>query len=59
VGFKVILTSIADFPERGLVVPEIGNAAVPEIVHGKYRIIYQPLPAGRLIIRRLSCKHSR
>ncbi len=33
--------SIAAFPERGRVTPEVGEAAVREIVHGSYRIIYE------------------
>jgi len=31
--------SVASFPERGRVVPEIGKPAVREIIHGPYRII--------------------
>jgi toxin ParE1/3/4 len=33
--------SIATFPEIGRVVPEIGEPAVREIIHGSYRIIYE------------------
>jgi toxin ParE1/3/4 len=33
--------SIASFPELGRLVPEIGEPAVREIIHGKYRIIYE------------------
>jgi plasmid stabilization system protein ParE len=33
--------SIAAFPERGRVLPEIGESAVREIIHGSYRIIYE------------------
>lgn len=33
--------SIAGFPERGRVVPEIGEHFIREIVHGAYRIIYE------------------
>jgi toxin ParE1/3/4 len=33
--------SVAAFPERGRVVPEIGEPAVREILHGTYRIIYE------------------
>ena len=33
--------SIAAFPERGRVVPEIGESAIREIIHGRYRIIYE------------------
>jgi toxin ParE1/3/4 len=31
----------AAFPELGHVVPEIGEPAVREIIHGAYRIIYE------------------
>ena len=41
--------SIADFPERGRVVPEIGDPVVREIVHGKYRIIYELFFAAEFI----------
>jgi toxin ParE1/3/4 len=33
--------SVASFPERGRVVPEIGEPTVREIIHGSYRIIYE------------------
>lgn len=33
--------SIATFPEIGRIVPEIGDPAVREIIHGSYRIIYE------------------
>jgi len=33
--------SVATFPEIGRVVPEIGEPAVREIIHGSYRIIYE------------------
>jgi plasmid stabilization system protein ParE len=41
-GYELIerALSIATFPERGCVVPEIGEASVREIIHGSYRIIY-------------------
>ncbi len=41
--------SVATFPERGRVVPEIGEPAVREIIHGLYRIIYEIFP-GRQIV---------
>jgi len=34
----------AAFPELGRVVPEIGETAVREIIHGAYRIIYEIFP---------------
>ena len=33
--------SLSTFPERGRVVPEIGEPAVREIIHRSYRIIYE------------------
>lgn len=33
--------SLANFPEIGRMVPEIGIPTVREIVHGSYRIIYE------------------
>lgn len=33
--------AIAIFPELGRVVPEVGEPAIREIIHGKYRIIYE------------------
>lgn len=33
--------SVGTFPELGRVVPEIGEPAVREIIHGSYRIIYE------------------
>jgi plasmid stabilization system protein ParE len=42
-GYELIdhALSLASFPERGRVVPEIGDPAVREIIHGPYRIIYE------------------
>ncbi len=34
----------AAFPQLGLVVPEIGEPAIREIIHGAYRIIYEIFP---------------
>ena len=36
--------SVATFPERGRVVPEIAEPTVREIIHGPYRIIYEIFP---------------
>lgn len=36
--------SLGTFPERGRIVPEIGDPAVREIVRGSYRIIYEIFP---------------
>jgi plasmid stabilization system protein ParE len=35
--------SIGAFPEIGRIVPELGDPAVREIVHGSYRIVYEIL----------------
>jgi plasmid stabilization system protein ParE len=45
--------SVANFPELGRVVPEIGEPAVREIIHGPYRIIYEILfDAGSIFVLR-------
>ena len=31
---------LSEFPERGRIVPEVGNKAIREIISGNYRIIY-------------------
>lgn len=33
--------ALETLPERGRVVPELGDAAVREVVHGSYRVIYE------------------
>lgn len=35
--------SIGNFPEIGRTVPELGDPAVREIIHGSYRIVYELL----------------
>src|SRR5690349_2777720 len=42
-GYELIdkALSIGLMPERGRVVPELKDAAVREIIHGSYRIIYE------------------
>ena len=37
----VLVESLSDFPERGRMVPEIGNKSIREIISGNYRIIYR------------------
>ena len=32
---------LSEFPERGRMVPEVGNKAIREIISGNYRIIYR------------------
>ena len=41
--------TLATFPERGRVVPEIGEPAVREIIHGPYRIIYEIFPEQSVV----------
>jgi plasmid stabilization system protein ParE len=50
-GYELIdrALSIATFPERGRVVPEIKEAAVREIIHGSYRIIYETISGGEIV----------
>ena len=36
--------SVGAFPERGRVVPELGESSVREIIHRSYRIIYEIFP---------------
>jgi len=45
--------SIGPLPERGRVVPELGDPAVREIVHGSYRIIYEVVrePTAVFVLR--------
>lgn len=35
------LDVVGDYPESGRVVPELGDPAVREVIHGAYRIIYE------------------
>jgi plasmid stabilization system protein ParE len=41
--------SVAAFPELGRVVPEIGEPAVREIIHGSYRIIHEIFPDQKTV----------
>jgi addiction module RelE/StbE family toxin len=41
--------SAAKFPERGRVVPEIGEPSVREIIYSAYRIIYEIFPDQQTI----------
>lgn len=36
-----LVEKLSDFPERGRMVPEVGNKAIREIISGNYRIIYR------------------
>jgi toxin ParE1/3/4 len=41
--------SVANFPQMGRVVPEIGNPVVREVLHGSYRVIYEIFPDQNVI----------
>ena len=41
--------SLGTFPERGRVVPEIGEPAVREIIHRPFRIIYEFFPEQAVV----------
>ncbi len=45
-GYELIdrALSLGAFPERGRVVPEIGEPAVRELIHNPFRIIYEIFP---------------
>ena len=38
------------FPEMGRIVPEIGDPAVRELIHGSYRIIYEVIENNAHIV---------
>lgn len=40
----VAIERVGLFPESGRVVPEVGDAALREVVYGNYRIVYRVLP---------------
>jgi toxin ParE1/3/4 len=42
-GYELIdqALSVATFPERGRMVPEVAEPTVRQIIHGSYRIIYE------------------
>ena len=45
--------SVGLFPERGRIVPELGDPAVRAIIHARYRIIYEVCgdPAAVFVLR--------
>ena len=47
---------LADFPESGRVVPEVGRPEIRELIYGRYRVIYR-LEAKRISI--LTVRHQR
>jgi toxin ParE1/3/4 len=50
-GYELIdqALSLATFPERGRVVPEIDEPSVREIIHASYRIIYEIFPEQNVV----------
>ena len=52
-GYELVdrALAIGVFPESGRIVPEIGDPAVREVIHGPYRIIYEIFPAMIYILR--------
>jgi plasmid stabilization system protein ParE len=50
-GYELIdhALSVTTFPELGRVVPEIGEPAVREVIHGSYRIIYETFSDEEII----------
>ena len=40
---------VAAFPESGRVMPELGDPAVREVIHGAYRVVYE-LGGGALTV---------
>ena len=37
----VAVDQVREYPESGRVVPELGDPAVREVIHGAYRIVYE------------------
>jgi len=35
-----VCQSIQDFPEKGRIVPEVGNPHIREVIHKNYRLVY-------------------
>ena len=50
------VTPLAQFPESGRVVPEVGREEIREVFHGDYRIVYK-VEARRVAI--LTVRHGR
>ncbi|MEO8453320.1 MAG: type II toxin-antitoxin system RelE/ParE family toxin [Gemmatimonadota bacterium] len=50
------VAALKDHPRRGRRVPEIGRAAVREVLHGAYRVIYRVDPT-RIVV--LTVRHGR
>jgi toxin ParE1/3/4 len=50
------VTPLAEFPESGRVVPEVGRAEIREVLHGEYRIVYKVEPRRVAV---LTVRHGR
>jgi len=46
-----LVERLADFPERGRIVPEFGAAHLREIIHPPFRIVYRLAKAAVRIVR--------
>jgi len=40
-GILAVAESLADLPDRGRIVPEVGREDIREVIHGGYRVIYK------------------
>ena len=50
------VTPLAQFPESGRVVPEVGRTEIREVFHGEYRIVYKVEPRRVAV---LTVRHGR
>ena len=55
-GLFAAVGTLDRFPERGRIVPEIGQSAIRELIHRGYRVIYRVDPR-RIVI--LTVRHGR
>jgi plasmid stabilization system protein ParE len=51
-----LVTPLAEFPEAGRVVPEVGRDEIREVFHGEYRIVYKVEPRRVAV---LTVRHGR
>lgn len=47
-----VVERLAEFPESGRIVPELGSANLREVIHGPFRIVYR-IDKGRVRIVRV------